>query len=71
MQTNAEEAIPDATSVSYSDGVLTVASGTPKLAKPSVLEGLEIYGIEQWGGKSSSSGNSQVGSDSGGDGSFG
>lgn len=48
LQTNAESAIPDASSVSYADGVLTVASGTPKLAKPSVLEGLGIYGIEQW-----------------------
>lgn len=51
LQTNAETAIPDASSVSYADGVLTVASGTPKLAKPSVLQGEGILGIEQWGGQ--------------------
>lgn len=32
---------------SYADGVITV-SGTPSLAKPSVLQGLGITGIEAW-----------------------
>lgn len=48
LQENAEEALPDVTSVSYADGVITVATGTPVLAKPSVLQGLGITGIEQW-----------------------
>lgn len=48
LQTNSETAMPGATSVSYSGGVLTVASGTPSLASPSVLQGAGITGIEQW-----------------------
>lgn len=48
LQTNAETAIPDATSVSYANGLITVASGTPSLASPSVLQGVGITGIEQW-----------------------
>lgn len=50
LQTNADTAMPGATSASYSDGVITVASGTPSLAKPSVLQGVGITGIEQWEG---------------------
>lgn len=48
LQKDAETAIPDASSVSYSAGVITVASGTPSLASPSVLQGVGITGIEQW-----------------------
>lgn len=51
LQTNSETAMPGATSVSYSGGVLTVASGTPSLASPSVLQGAGITGIEQWKGE--------------------
>ena len=51
LQTNAEEALPGVTSVSYADGVLTIATGTPVLAKPSALQAVGITGIEQWTGK--------------------
>lgn len=39
--------VSDSPSASYADGVITV-SGNPKLAKPSVLQGLGITGIEAW-----------------------
>lgn len=44
---NAETALVNGITASYSDGVLTI-SGEPKLAEPSVLQGLGITGIEQW-----------------------
>ena len=47
LQTNAETALPNATGVSYADGVIS-ATGTVKLAKPSVLQGVGITGIESW-----------------------
>lgn len=56
LQENAEEALPDVTSVSYADGVITVATGTPVLAKPSVLQGLGITGIEQWSDSAAAAG---------------
>ena len=55
LQQNAAEALPDVTSVSYADGVLTVATGTPVLAKPSALQAVGITGIEQWTGTTSAS----------------
>lgn len=39
--------VSDSPAASYADGVITV-SGNPKLAKPSVLQGLGITGIEAW-----------------------
>lgn len=39
--------VSDSPAASYADGVITV-SGSPKLAKPSVLQGLGITGIEAW-----------------------
>jgi hypothetical protein len=39
--------VSDSPAASYADGVITV-SGNPKLAKPSVLQGLGITGIEEW-----------------------
>lgn len=71
LQANAEEVLPDVTSVSYADGVLTIATGTPVLAKPSALQAVGITGIEQWTGKVSSpsgGGSSSGGDDSGGPG---
>lgn len=47
LQTNAETALPGATGVSYADGVIS-ATGTVKLANPSVLQGVGITGIESW-----------------------
>ena len=47
LQTNSETALPGATAVSYADGVIS-ATGTVKLAKPSVLQGAGITGIEAW-----------------------
>lgn len=44
---NAETALPGATGVSYSDGVLT-ATGDLTLAAPSALQALGITGIEQY-----------------------
>ena len=55
LQTNAEEALPDVTSVSYAGGLITVATGEPVLAAPSVLQTVGITGIEQWTGSASSS----------------
>lgn len=43
----AETALPGATSVSYEDGEIS-ATGTVKLAKPSVLQAAGITGIEAW-----------------------
>ena len=40
-------ALPEATEVTYSDGVLAI-TGTAKLAAPSVLQAAGIVGIEQW-----------------------
>lgn len=39
--------VSDSPAASYADGVITVP-GNPKLAKPSVLQGLGITGIEAW-----------------------
>lgn len=47
LQENAGTALPDASGVSYADGVIS-ATGTVKLAKPSVLQGVGITGIESW-----------------------
>lgn len=44
---NAATALIEGTSASYSNGILTI-TGTPKLATPSVLQGIGIIGIEQW-----------------------
>lgn len=44
---NASDALASGSTASYADGVLTI-SGAPKLAAPSVLQGLGITGIEQW-----------------------
>lgn len=43
----AETALVSGSSASYADGVLTI-TGEPKLAAPSVLQGIGITGIEQW-----------------------
>ena len=47
LQNNAAAALPGATSVSYANGVIS-ATGTVKLAKPSVLQSVGITGIEPW-----------------------
>jgi hypothetical protein len=39
--------LPGATGVSYEDGIIT-ATGTVKLAKPSILQANGITGIEAW-----------------------
>lgn len=44
---NAESALKEGSSASYTNGVLTI-TGTPKLESPSVLQTLGIIGIEQW-----------------------
>lgn len=44
---HAETALTSGTSVSYTEGVLTI-TGEPKLAVPSVLQENGIIGIEQW-----------------------
>jgi hypothetical protein len=44
---NATTALVSGSTASYADGVLTI-SGEPKLAAPSVLQGIGIIGIEQW-----------------------
>lgn len=44
---NASEALASGSTASYAGGVLTI-SGEPRLAAPSVLQGLGITGIEQW-----------------------
>lgn len=48
ITSGATTVLPEATGVSYSDGEIT-AQGTVKLAKPSVLQGAGITGIEAWG----------------------
>lgn len=44
---NAETVLTSGSSVSYTDGILTI-TGDPKLAEPSVLQQNGIIGIEQW-----------------------
>ena len=39
--------LPDATEVTYADGILSI-TGEAKLAAPSVLQGAGVVGIEQW-----------------------
>lgn len=48
LVTNAETAMPGLTTPGYEDGFITAESGTPSLAKPSVLQGVGITGIEAW-----------------------
>jgi len=55
IQSKAAQVLPNATGVSYADGLITVTSGEPKLAKPSVLQSAGIIGIEQAGTVSTSS----------------
>lgn len=50
LVTNAATALTGLTSPRYADGVITAESGTPVLAKPSVLQPKGITGIEAWSG---------------------
>lgn len=47
IATNSETALPGGTGVAYANGKIT-ATGSPKLAKPSILQGVGITGIESW-----------------------
>lgn len=48
LQKNATTALPNATDVSYANGIITINEGTAKLASPSVLQEAGITGIEAW-----------------------
>lgn len=48
LVSGASTALPDATGVSYTDGVLSGVTASTKLAAPSVLQTAGIVGIEQW-----------------------
>lgn len=48
LQKNATTALPNATDVSYANGIITINEGTAELASPSVLQEAGITGIEAW-----------------------
>lgn len=59
---NADTALPDATGVTYKDGVITATGTDIALASPAVLQAAGILGIEQYGGVISLSSSSSGGS---------
>nr|DAK73692.1 MAG TPA: hypothetical protein [Caudoviricetes sp.] len=48
LQQNATTVLPNATDVTYANGIITINEGTAKLASPSVLQESGITGIEAW-----------------------
>ena len=48
LQQNATTVLPNATDVTYANGIITINEGTAELASPSVLQESGITGIEAW-----------------------